>query len=276
MNQDQEGMSVVLSSVQLAAVLTEQSVDETATATNRLWGGLRVVGGVLELLGAGVLCVTPEPTMSSKVGCVVFGAHGADTTSAGIRQVWTGRDSQSLTHMGTAALAQHLGADPATANNIGLAVDIAVPLGVAAWVGASRVAAVRAGRITLAEHEAIAGSRVGGHTIAKHVGRTEQQLRARLAAEPRLRVASTFTNLRMAEDAISKVLRLNAARLKTWAQTVRPPPLRLSAQDMGSVIGTGVVRATGQMVNLRKVTVILKFETYNGMPYYVLTAYLEL
>ena len=77
MNQDPDGIPVVLSAVQLAAVLLQETVDEAATA-NRLWGGLRVVGGVLELLGAGVLCVAPEPSMASKVGCVVFGAHGAD------------------------------------------------------------------------------------------------------------------------------------------------------------------------------------------------------
>jgi Bacterial CdiA-CT RNAse A domain len=38
--------------------------------------------------------------------------------------------------------------------------------------------------------------------------------------------------------------------------------------------GNGVVRATGKLVNMSKVQVILKLGTYNGMPYYVLTAYL--
>jgi hypothetical protein len=275
MELDPVGVEVVLSPVQLAAVLTQESVDEGATASNRLWGGLRVVGGVLELLGAGVLCVAPEPTMASKAGCVVFGLHGADTTAAGARQVWTGKDSQSLTHMGTAALAQTLGASPSTADNIGLTVDIAVPLGVAAWVGAARVAAVRAGRISLVQHEAAAGSRLGGHTMAKHIGRTEQQLRARLAAEPRIPIASTFSNLHIAEEAISKVMRLNAAQIKSWAQSGGRIPLRLT-QDLGAVMGTGVVRSTGQLVNLRKAAVVLKCQTYNGMPYYVLTAFLDL
>jgi hypothetical protein len=34
-----------------------------------------------------------------------------------------------------------------------------------------RVASVRAGRISLALHEAAAGERFGGHTIARHVGK---------------------------------------------------------------------------------------------------------
>jgi hypothetical protein len=268
MSQDDDGVRVVLSSVQLAAVLTQESISEAATLSNRLWGGLRIVGGVLELTGAGVLCVAPEPTMVSKVGCVVFGLHGSDTTATGARQVWTGRDSQSLTHMGTAALAKALGADPATADNIGLAVDIAVPLAMSAVVGAARVAAVRAGRISLIEHEAEAGSRIGGHTLEKHIGRTEAQLRERLA-----RTASTFSNLQMAETAISQVLRANAAKISNWAQIPGSKPLDL-VQEIGTVVGYGVVRATGQVVKMTKVRVVLKLETFRGQPYYILTSYL--
>jgi Bacterial CdiA-CT RNAse A domain len=199
--------------------------------------------------------------------------HGSDTTATGARQVWTGRDSQSLTHMGTAALAKALGADPATADNIGLAVDIAVPLAMSAVVGAARVAAVRAGRISLIEHEAEAGSRIGGHTLEKHIGRTEAQLRERLAREPIIRTASTFSNLQMAETAISQVLRANAAKISNWAQIPGSKPLDL-VQEIGTVVGYGVVRATGQVVKMTKVRVVLKLETFRGQPYYILTSYL--
>lgn len=170
MTQEAEGVRVVLSSVQLAAVLADNSISEDATWTNRLRGGLRLVGGVAELAGAGVLCLALEPTMVSKVGCVVFGVHGADTTAAGARQVLTGRDVQSLTHSGTAALATALGAGNTAANAIGMTVDIAVPFAVAGWVGAVRVAAIRAGRISLVQHEALAGSRLGGHTMPQACG----------------------------------------------------------------------------------------------------------
>lgn len=151
------GVRIDLSPVQLAAVLADDSISEDATWTNRLWGGLRLVGGVVELAGAGVLCLAPEPTMTSKVGCVVFGVHGADTTVAGARQVLSGRDIQSLTHSGAAALATALRASPGSAHAIGMAVDIAVPLAVAGWVGTVRVASIRAGRISLVQHEAQAG-----------------------------------------------------------------------------------------------------------------------
>ncbi|MBB5498268.1 hypothetical protein HDG37_002468 [Paraburkholderia sp. MM5384-R2] len=91
--QDSDGVRVVLSAPQLAAVLSRQSISPTEMLSNRLWGGLQVVGGVLEMVGAAALCVLPEPTMASKAACVVFGVHGSDTASAGLRQIWTGRDT---------------------------------------------------------------------------------------------------------------------------------------------------------------------------------------
>jgi hypothetical protein len=272
MSQEQEGIEIVLSAVQLAAVLTQETVDEHAHMTNRLWGGLRVIGGALELVGAGALCIAPEPTMLSKAGCMVFGLHGADTTTAGARQVWTGQDTLSLTHQGTAALAKSLGADPSTADRIGLSIDIAVPVALSIGLGAARLASVRMGRIKLIEHEALAGSRLGGHTIAKHVGRTEAQLRARLAAEPRIYAASTFTNLKVAEESVSKVMRLNCERIKTWAKTGSNGRLTLT-EDMGQPIGIGVLQETKQLIKMRKVSITLKHQFFNGKTYYILTAF---
>ena len=109
-------------------------------------GGLRVVGGTLELIGAGALCLAPEPTVASKAGCVVFGLHGSDTLVAGARQAWTGIDTADLTQSGASKLARTLGADAAAADRIGLAVDIGVPLATSAVLGAARLAAVRGGR----------------------------------------------------------------------------------------------------------------------------------
>ena len=275
MSNEVDGIPIVLTPVQLAAVLSDESIGIDASIKNRMWGGLKLVGGVLEITGAGVLCVVPEPTMVTKAGCVVLGAHGGDTTGTALRQIWTGRDSQSLTQNGVAALARMLGASDEAASNIGLAVDIAVPLAVASIVGAARAASVRAGRISLIEHEALTLRGVGGHTIAKHVGRTESQLRARLLAEPRIPAASTFTSLSVAEGAISRTLRANSALIKSWAQSAGQHQRLELLYDVGASVGFGVVRSTGAVVRMSKVSVVLKMQTYNGKPYYILTAYLK-
>ncbi|MGF6506469.1 hypothetical protein OKW26_002272 [Paraburkholderia sp. 32] len=143
--QESDGVRVVLSAPQLAAVLSRQSISPTEMLSNRLWGGLQVVGGVLEMVGAAALRVLPEPTMASKAACVVFGVHGSDTASAGLRQIWTGRDTATLIQQGTTKLAEAMKASPDLANNIGLSVDMVVPFGFAGSIRALRAASVTMG-----------------------------------------------------------------------------------------------------------------------------------
>jgi hypothetical protein len=91
-------------------------------------------------------------------------------------------------------------------------------------------------------------------------------------AERGIPVASTFKDLQSAETLISKVLSNNAAAVKTWAQSANARPLAIEMKFARSV-GSGVVRATGKLTALSKVRVVLKLQSYNGMPYYILTAF---
>ncbi|MGF6956008.1 hypothetical protein QFZ97_001873 [Paraburkholderia youngii] len=194
-----DGVRVVLSAPQLAAVLTRGSISQTEMLSNRLWGGLQVAAGVAEMVGAAALCVLPEPTMASKAGCVVFGVHGSDTAAAGLRQMLTGEDTATLTQRSATRLAGTLKARPELANRIGVSLDIAVPFGLIGSIKAARVTRIVMGRIRLDAHEAEVGNRIGGHTILKHVGRTEAQLRERLRLESERRVVSSFRDLAAAE-----------------------------------------------------------------------------
>lgn len=271
---DEEGLTVVLSPVQLAAVLSGQAISDGEMLSNRLWGGLKVLGGSLEMVGAAALLVTPEPTMATKVGGAALGIHGSDTTSAGARQVWTGRNEQTLTEQGSTALARRLGASPQTASNIGIAVDVAVPIAVSIGAAAVRVAAIRStSRISLVEHEAVAGSKVGGHTIAKHIGKTEAELRARLAAESHVPMASTFKSLDIAERLLYRALHSNRVAIEAWARTAAPNSKYVINFVANEEVGMGVVRATGQLEKLSKLRIVLKLQFYQGKPYYILTSF---
>jgi hypothetical protein len=193
---------------------------------------------------------------------------------SGARQLWTGRTPSSLTEQGASALARQLGADEKTAANIGTAVDIAVPIIVTVGVGAARAIAVRGGRISLATHEAAAGSRIGGHTVARHIGKTEAELNARLLAEPRIPAATTFKTLEAAEKTLYQALRANKTAIETWAKTARPGARQAFEYSAGSqVLGEGVVRATGVLTQMTRMRFVLKMESYNGMTYYILTAF---
>ena len=50
--QTQDGLTVTISPVQMAAILRGKTVSEGETMSNRLWGGLGVVSGVVEMFGA--------------------------------------------------------------------------------------------------------------------------------------------------------------------------------------------------------------------------------
>jgi hypothetical protein len=48
---DKEALRVVLSPVQLAAVLQGEQISAHEIMMNRLWGGAKFIGGALELVG---------------------------------------------------------------------------------------------------------------------------------------------------------------------------------------------------------------------------------
>jgi hypothetical protein len=268
---EMDGLRVVMSAPQLAAVLAHRSISPTEMMSNRLWGGLDIVGGVLEMVGAGVLCAIPEPTGLTKAGCVVFGVHGADTIWRGARQAWTGHDTATLTQQGATKLAETMRAPPDMAGNIGLSLDIGVGFGLAGMLKAARVASITTGRIYLVQHEAKTAGGSGGHTIRKHVGKTDAQLRERLVREPGLDRASTFTNLRAAEEAISDVMRAQSKQIAAWASG-SASTLRLKG-ILGKPVGRVLLRSTGKSHDARTVTVVLKRGQHNDMPFYILTAY---
>jgi hypothetical protein len=52
----------------------------------------------------------------------------------------------------------------------------------------------------------------------------------------------------------------------------RTANLRL-AHDVGSVIGQTVPRLSNRLQQTSRIVIVLKLETYNNMPYYILTAF---
>ena len=97
---------------------------------------------------------------------------------------------------------------------LGLEFAAAIPLG-----GSALRAARAAEDVThlvpgggLRAHEGIDGA----HTLAKHVGKSEEYLRNRLATEPHIRGASTFYDRQTAEGAISQLIRANQTKVNRW------------------------------------------------------------
>ncbi|WP_269564519.1 RNase A-like domain-containing protein [Kosakonia radicincitans] len=269
-----EGLQVVMSPVQLAAVLSEKTVTEAETMQNRLLGGLGVAMSTVELAGASILCATPEPTMLTKAACVVVGAHSMDGLKAAIEQTITGRDTRTAAYQLAVQTARQFGADEDTALNIGLTVDIAVPVAFGLSLGAARVAYVRAGNFRLAEHEAVKGIKAGGHTVAKHVAIPEEELLARLARSPQMQSTSSFYKLEQAEKVISAGLKANRLKILHWANLSRNSENILEiTYKSGSAVGYGFRQGNQTKETLYLVRIVLLKKMYNNKPYYVLTAY---
>ena len=145
---------------------------------------------------------------------------------------------------------------------------------------AARVIAVRASRfrlepVDLLRHEGPANTRIGGHTIREHVGKTEAELFERFVRKPSLPKTSSFHNLDIAERAISATIRANAREIAAWSRSaaaVGSKPMKLE-HNVGSVVGIGVQRGSTTVSQLSSVRVLLNMRSYNGMPYYILTAH---
>ncbi|QDW48967.1 RNase A-like domain-containing protein [Burkholderia sp. KBS0801] len=276
MREDHDGeVQVILSAAQLAAVLKRQTISPGEMLSNRLWGGLHVVGGVLEMAGAAALCVAPEPTGLTKLGCVAFGVHGADTGAAGLNQVWTGRQTSALLQHGVSKLVEAAKAPPEMADHVGLSLELAVPFGLAGAIKAIRASSITAGRINLMQHEARATNpRLGGHTVARHVGKTEAQLRERLKYQPWLGAVSSFNDLRTAEWAVSEVLRTHAHQIERWTASAHRNSKQKFVSDVGRTVGQIITREADSSFMSRRVAVVIKLTAYNSMPYYILTAFL--
>lgn len=271
---EEESLQIVLTPVQLAKIFTGKDMGESETLSTRLWGGAQALLGVVEAVGAGALLLTPEPTMLTKAGGAALGASALDQIQAGARQLWTGRRAETLTFEATRRAASGLGANPEVAATVGRTFDIAVPVALSVGLGAARIIAIRSGRITLIEHEAVAGSRVGGHTILEHVGKTDAELLERLARPARRPpvMVSTFASLEVAERAVYQVLRSNQGAIRAWARTASPGARQAFGVAFPNA-GRGIARGTTQAVPLNSVRVVLKKEAYNGKLYYVLTAF---
>ena len=212
----------------------------------------------------------------TKVGGVALGLHGVDTLQSGGRQLWTGRDTHTLTSEGSAALAQLLGVTENDAIRIGEGVDTAVPIALTFGLAAARVVAVRSGRIVLAEHEAKVVGGVGGHTIRLHVGLTDQQLLARLTQKPWMRAVSTFSSEAEAEQAISFAVRPQRAAILAWAKKApigAKEVFRYAAPPGGA--GRVLVRGSASTIAGRTVRIVFKKEAFNGKLFYILTGLME-
>jgi hypothetical protein len=113
----------------------------------------------------------------------------------------------------------------------------------------------------------------GGHTLKKHVGRTDEQLRERLQHERNISAASTYTDRETAERAVGAALQQNQAKIERWLGREGGHSNLVLDYDNGHPIGRTLRRGDEQSQPCSRALVVLKWD--GGNHYHVLTTYPE-
>jgi len=113
----------------------------------------------------------------------------------------------------------------------------------------------------------------GGHTLDKHVGRTDDQLRERLDRERDISAASTWTDLAAAEETVAAALRSNQAKVDRWNDRGYPRTNLALHFDAGHTIGRTMRHGETSSEPCSSAVVVLKAHRDGG--FFVLTTYPE-
>jgi len=113
----------------------------------------------------------------------------------------------------------------------------------------------------------------GGHTLKKHVGRTDRQLQERLEHERNISAASTWTDLDSAETTVAAALRAERGRIENWMRRGYPRANLAMHYDAGRVIGRSLRRGDLQTDDCTAAVVVLRASGPDS--FYVLTTYPE-
>jgi hypothetical protein len=126
--------------------------------------------------------------------------------------------------------------------------------------------------LTEVTHDLSADEARGGHTLKRHVGLSDEQLRERLEREP-IAAASTYTDRATAEATVAAALSQNRARIARWASRRGGHPNLVLEYDSDKPLGRTLRRGAIQPEPCSHAIVVLKWDGPNQ--YHVLTSYPE-
>jgi len=115
---------------------------------------------------------------------------------------------------------------------------------------------------------------MGGHTLARHVGKTDADLSERLRREPQISSASTYTDRATAERVVGAALASGGRGFEAWrARTGRRPNFVLRYAD-SATIGRSMSRGRSASAPCTRALVVLRWDD-RRQTFYVLTSYPE-
>jgi hypothetical protein len=124
-------------------------------------------------------------------------------------------------------------------------------------------------------HDLSQDEKSGGHTLKKHVGRGDEQLRQRLERERGISAASTYTDRETAERVVGAALQHEQPKIRRWLERGGGHPNLVLGYDgdLAHPIGRTLRRGEDQATPCSHAIVVLKWSGLGD--YYVLTSYPE-
>ena len=113
----------------------------------------------------------------------------------------------------------------------------------------------------------------GGHTLERHVARTDEELRERLRNERNISAASTWTDRETAEETVAEALRSERGRINSWMRRGYPRANLALHHETERDIGRSLRQGETEAVRCREAVIVLRADGPDT--FYVLTAYPE-
>jgi len=125
-----------------------------------------------------------------------------------------------------------------------------------------------------ASHDLSADEALGGHTLQRHVGKSDAELIERLRREPQISSASTYTDRATAERVVAAALESDNRAFAPWRARTGPRPNFVLRYRADRVIGRSVMRRSSQPVPCDRAVIVVRWDD-RRQQYYVLTSYPE-
>lgn len=135
---------------------------------------------------------------------------------------------------------------------------------------AARPTPTAAGPAIPARYDLGADEERGGHTIERHVGKTERELLARLEREPDISAASSYFDLETAEVVVAAALKQKRDEVDRWSRGSGGRANLALRYGHDEPVGITVERGARRARDVESVVVVLR---WTGDDWYVLTSY---
>jgi hypothetical protein len=113
----------------------------------------------------------------------------------------------------------------------------------------------------------------GGHTLSRHVARTDVELEERLERESNISAASTWTDRETAEETMAEALHAERGRVESWMRRGYPRANLALHYSAERSIGRSLRRGERAPVACTDAVIVLRADGPES--FYVLTAYPE-